>query len=189
MTTPRAIVYIDAANLILSARTHDIGYDIRKLLRYFKDKYGADRCVYFTARIHALAADYVLLESLGVEIVYKKLYREDGKSKGNCDVEIAHRVTYDIDHNFVDRVVLVSGDGDFIPLVDFVEREKRMFELFSVSPRVTSLLFRKRKGLQIRYLKDIAAHVTNGKGPAGDETPEGTLFNTGSIAEDKALIK
>lgn len=181
MQNVRTTVYIDAANLILSARTHGIEYDVTKLLKYFVYKYGATRCVYFTAHIAALTTDYEHLESLGVEIVYKQLYTEKGKTKGNCDVEIAHRITLDAFQKRVDSFVLVTGDGDFASLVDYVYELGFPVRLFGIIGRDTSRLLKSKKFLRIVYLASIATSLMKGKGPAGHERPEGRLFDSGSI--------
>jgi uncharacterized LabA/DUF88 family protein len=182
MTSSRTAVYIDAANLILSSRTHGIEYDVIRLLTYCKDKYKATHCVYFTARIRSLEADYELLESLGVEIVYKKLYREDGVNKGNCDVEIANRITHDVCTGYVESVVLMSGDGDFAALVDYACQYVKSVRLFAIHRKRTSFLLWQRKYLRIIYLSDIIERVEKGKGPAGHERPEGKLFSSDSIS-------
>jgi uncharacterized LabA/DUF88 family protein len=196
MSALRTTVYIDAANLILSARTHGVVYSIERLLKYFVYKYSATKCVYFTARIDALSADYALLEKLGVEIVYKQLYHEGGKTKGNCDVEITHKLTLDVAHKNVDNVVLVTGDGDFASLIDYVHASGVCIQLFAISERDTSRLLKAKKFLRIVYLSSVAVAILQGKGPAGHERQEGRLFDTTSIAHsvsassaDKALCE
>jgi hypothetical protein len=97
----RIRVYIDAANLILTAKGFDLAYDIEHLLTYLVHKYRATSCVYFTGKVSSLDSDYKLIAALGAEIVYKEIYSEHAKTKANCDVEIAHRVTRDIERKEV----------------------------------------------------------------------------------------
>jgi uncharacterized LabA/DUF88 family protein len=144
----RVRVYIDAANLILSARTHGIEYDIAILCEYLRYRYSATSCVYFTGRISALQADYSRIAKLGMEIVFKEIYSEHAKTKANCDVEIAHRITRDIERKKVDGIVLVSGDGDFAGLLDYIRDSGIETHLFAIHRKDTSRLLRMRSYLR-----------------------------------------
>jgi uncharacterized LabA/DUF88 family protein len=152
----RVRVYIDAANLIMGARMFDVPYDIAFLLEYFTFKYSATSCVYFTGRIPALAEDYKKITDLGVEIIFKELYSENAKTKANCDVEIAHRITRDIERGEVDAVVLVSGDGDFASLLDYAATKLSTIRLFAIHRKSTSRLLRSRDYLKLIYLTSVA---------------------------------
>ncbi len=112
-------IFVDVQNMFYSAKTlHQSKIDYRKLL---------DEIVCGRRLVRAIA--YVVqkadvdqtsfLEALrrsGYEVKEKDLtIREDGSSKGDWKVEIAlDAVTLEPK---LDCVVLVSGDGDFVPLV------------------------------------------------------------------------
>ncbi len=98
-------IYIDAANIILSARDQGLNFDMVELIIYLKNKYRADKIIYFTARFEEHEQLYVGLYENDVEIVFKQSYREKNKIKANCDVEIAHKITLDIEKNKVQAIV------------------------------------------------------------------------------------
>jgi len=72
------------------------------------------------------------LKQVGYNIVSKDLKkRSDGSAKGNLDIEM----TIDImtDKDCLDTVVLVSGDGDFVALVDYLKAKNIQVEVYSFS--------------------------------------------------------
>lgn len=71
---------------------------------------------------------YLKLESFGYQLVLKpvKLYEQgDGttRRKANCDVDMAFCLMKEKD-NF-DRVVVLSGDGDFLPVLKYLKENKK----------------------------------------------------------------
>lgn len=92
------ILYVDAANLIMSSKNFVDGYNVVDLLIHLQEKYHIQKCVYFTSRFLDFKQEYSSLEQIGVEIVYKEKYIENSKLKANCDVEISHRMTFDLNN-------------------------------------------------------------------------------------------
>ena len=92
----KTFVYIDAANIILSAQNNAFDLDMMRLIRHLKDSFRGAQMIYFTGRFKSKLLKYNELEKVGVEMVYKEIYNEENKAKANCDVEIAHRMTLDI---------------------------------------------------------------------------------------------
>jgi uncharacterized LabA/DUF88 family protein len=175
------ILYIDAANLIKSsAEFLDFQYHMYDLLVYLRDKYRITKVIYFTGRVGESESDYNYLVSAGVEIVFKHVYTQNGKTKANCDVEIAHRITADIKDEVTDNLVLLSGDGDFSSLLDYAKENLKRVNVFSVSRKNTSQMLIMKRYLQIVYLEDLKEKFKAGmekrKGPAGLVVPEGRLF-------------
>ncbi|MES2623504.1 MAG: NYN domain-containing protein [Patescibacteria group bacterium] len=151
----RIHIYIDAANIILSARDSGLDFDFIRLITYLKEKYKSHKVFYFTARFYEHEEIYMQLIKLDVEIVFKESFREKNKLKANCDVEIAHRITYDIENNLVSSIVLASGDGDFVSLLDYAKKKIESVICFSSHPRHTSNMIKMRSYLKISYMSDI----------------------------------
>ncbi len=68
---------------------------------------------------------YQKLESFGYKLYIKpvKLYKElngSVKKKANCDVEMAYYLMKEKDKLF--RIVILSGDGDFLPVLKYLKR-------------------------------------------------------------------
>ena len=126
-------VFVDVQNLFYSAKTlHNAKIDFKKLLdkavgpriltravAYIVQKAGINQ----TAFIEALRRS-------GFEVKSKDLkIRADGTAKGDWDMGIA------IDGIAIarklDTIVLVSGDGDFVPLVEMLKAEGCRVEVIS----------------------------------------------------------
>ena len=81
-----------------------------------------------------------LLQKLGYTIKDKDLrVRGDGSQKGNVDIEMAIDIMNKKD--VLDTVALVSGDGDFVPLVEFLKNINIKVEVFSFSANKNSTAY------------------------------------------------
>lgn len=70
------------------------------------------------------------LKNLGIETREKELMQyESGQKKADWDVGLTMDIVRMLD--MLDVVVLVSGDGDFEPLVDYVKNRGRIVEIMS----------------------------------------------------------
>jgi len=101
---------------------------------------------------------YLKLEKFGYELHLKpvKLYeQEDGttKRKANCDVDMAFYLMKEKD-NF-DKVIILSGDGDFLPVLKYLKGQNKEVIILSRGPR-TAREIRQFAGSDFRdfeYLK------------------------------------
>src|SRR5271169_577229 len=129
--TEKTVLFIDGANLY--ATTKSLGFDIdyRRLLKEFQSRGNLLRAFYYTALIEDQEYSSIrpLLDWLdynGYTVVTKpvKEFTDSTgrrKIKGNMDIELAVDAMEMADH--IDHLVLFSGDGDFRPLVEAVQRK------------------------------------------------------------------
>ena len=129
----RVAVFIDVQNLYHSARAIyqkrvnfkellDVSVGQRKLIRAFayvvRTKTGEEK-PFFEA-----------LEKLGIEMRIKDLQEYyGGMKKADWDVGIA--VDAIKTSQIVDAVVIASGDGDYIPLVEYLKNQGRRVEVIA----------------------------------------------------------
>lgn len=81
---------------------------------------------------------YIRLEAFGYKLFLKpvKLYeQEDGttKRKANCDVDMAFHLMKEKDE--FDRVIVLSGDGDFLPVLKYLKQTGKQVLIFSRGQR------------------------------------------------------
>jgi len=81
---------------------------------------------------------YLKLEEFKYELHLKpvKLYEQDDgttKRKANCDVDMAFYLMKEKD-NF-DKVVILSGDGDFLPVLKYLKNQGREIIILARGPR------------------------------------------------------
>jgi uncharacterized LabA/DUF88 family protein len=124
-------LFIDGANLYAAARALQFDIDYKRLLDLFGSKGRLIRAFYYTALIED--QEYSPLRPLvdwldynGYTMVTKptKEYTDAmgrRKIKGNMDIELAIDVMEMA--QYLDHIVLFSGDGDFRRLVEAVQRK------------------------------------------------------------------
>ncbi len=81
---------------------------------------------------------YLKLQKFGYELYLKpvKLYYQDDnttKRKANCDVDMAFYLMKEKD-NF-DRVLILSGDGDFLPVLKYLKNQGKEIVVLARGPR------------------------------------------------------
>lgn len=158
----RVAVFVDVQNMFYSAKAlHQSKIDYSKLLQeIIGDRKLIRAIAYVVKKSDVDQSSFTdALERLGYEIKSKDLrLRPDGTAKGDWDMGIA------IDTIAIapklDTVVLVSGDGDFAPLLEMLKahgcrvevvsfRKSTSVELIEAATKYTaieeSLLFKEKK--------------------------------------------
>ena len=127
----RLCIIIDGANLYSTLKMLDFEIDYGKLLELFQGKGRLQRAYYYTAIIED--EDFSPIKPLvdwldynGYHVVTKpaKQYKDrDGrqKTKGNMDMEMAIDMVELALH--IDHFLLFTGDGDFKPVVEYVQKQ------------------------------------------------------------------
>ena len=124
-------LFIDGANLYAASKSLGFDIDYRKLLKAFQKRGYLLRAYYYTALIEDQEYSSIrpLLDWLdynGYTVVTKPAKEFTDamgrrKIKGNMDIELAVDMMELSDH--IDHIVLFSGDGDFRPLVESLQRQ------------------------------------------------------------------
>jgi uncharacterized LabA/DUF88 family protein len=122
-STERIGVFVDVANLVYSARSQRMHINFGKLLDFLR---GTRRLV----RAHAYAptnpepgAEQAFLSAVkgvGYRITTKN-YKTfaSGAKKADMDLDLCMDIVRLVDAKALDTVVLVSGDSDFLPLLEY----------------------------------------------------------------------
>lgn len=81
---------------------------------------------------------YLKLDKFGFNLYLKPVkiyYQENGSTqrKANCDVEMAFYIMRE-KSNF-DRVIILSGDGDFLPVLKYLKKSGKEVIILARSPR------------------------------------------------------
>lgn len=167
--TQNTIIYIDAANILLSAHVLGLEVQMPLLVKHLQDTYRGCTIVYFTGNFSRLTELFQHLEQAHVEIVRKEVYKEDAHTKANCDVEIAHRITHDVLLHPPEQIVLLSGDGDFACMLDFMQQKGIRCKVIATDPKSCSRMLKRRLFARISYLVEEGAQLftqRNEKPPA-----------------------
>ena len=134
--------FIDSQNLNLAIREQGWALDFKRFRVYLKDKYHAAKAFVFIGYIATNESLYTSLQEYGYILVFKPtLYLPDGKVKGNIDAELVLHTM--IEYPNFDKAVIVTGDGDFYCLIDYLKRQNKLERLVIPNRNKFSSLLRK----------------------------------------------
>ncbi len=129
-SSDKIALFIDGANLYATAKALGFDVDYKRLLKEFQSRGTLLRAFYYTAIIEDQEYSSIRplidwLDYNGYTVVTKatkEFIDASGrrKVKGNMDIELAVDAMELAEH--VDQIVLFSGDGDFRPLIEAVQR-------------------------------------------------------------------
>lgn len=168
-------VYIDGANLDkgISRLGWNINYE--KLLVWLREKHKISKAIFFTGKIEYMSSFYSELEKIGYIMVFRETVRGiGGKIKGNCDTEMVLRATIDMFEESYDQAIIISGDGDFACLVNFLKSKSKIKAVFAPHSDRCSILL-KRTGVPITFLSELKETLQKEKAPNEDETSPGSF--------------
>ncbi len=152
--------FVDSQNLNLGVQRMGWKIDWRKFRKFLSDQYGVTQAYLFIGYIPEFEDMYVQLHDLGYLIVLKQTQNlnktqtetkaegaeKDDKAKpeekklikGNIDAELVLWAMKEKDN--YDKAVIVSGDGDFYCLVEYLEEQKKLLKLLVPNWQYSSLL-------------------------------------------------
>lgn len=154
MKKKKEIVYafIDSQNLNLGtskdiSKERKIIYkgwklDYRKFKRYLSDKFRAQKAFLFIGYIKQNKKLYRRLKSYGYDLVFKPTVKDNqGKPKGNVDAELVLHAAA-VEYSKYDKAVIVSGDGDFYCLHEFLVKSKKLLGIIIPNDKSESSLLK-----------------------------------------------
>lgn len=147
--------FIDAQNVHLSIKRLGWELDWKRFRIMLKDKYQITKAIIFIGNVPGNAALYYYLQSAGYELIFKDtILQKDGNYKGNVDAEL---VLYSaaVEFQNYDKAIIVSGDGDFACLVQYLQEHNKLEKLIVPDERKYSALlkrFSKQNNNPLRFL-------------------------------------
>lgn len=122
--------FIDCQNLYLATTTADSPWkvDMQRFRVYLKEKYNVERAYCFLgAYDENLTTMYTMFQEFGYILIFREHSKAlKGKKKGNVDVDIVFEIMRQIlENEDFTKIILVSGDGDYKRLVDYLIKIER----------------------------------------------------------------
>jgi len=134
--------FIDSQNLNLSIRSQGWILDFGKFRQYLRNKYGIAKAFLFIGYVYDNQDLYTGLQKAGYIVVFKPtLPLPSGKVKGNVDAELVLHAM--IEYSNYDKALIVTGDGDFYCLVDYLMKNDKLLNIMIPDKNSFSSLFRK----------------------------------------------
>ncbi len=140
--------FIDSQNLNVSVQKYGWKMDWRKFRQFLRDNYGITKAYMFIGYVPEYEDIYEKMHQAGYAVVLKPTFDmskpqddrprdEDKKVKGNVDADMVLWAMKEL-RNYK-KAVIVSGDGDFFGLVEYLEEEHRLLKILTPTGQYSSL--------------------------------------------------
>ena len=154
------LAFIDGQNLYMNTAKKEINsweIDLVRFRIYLEKKYNVEKAYYFLGYVQEKNQElYEQIQNAGFVL----LFREHnpamvGKKKGNVDSDIIFLIMRKLyKKEAFNKVILVSGDGDYKQLVDFLIEEKRFEKILFPDKKFASSLYKKLGSEYFDYLEN-----------------------------------
>ncbi len=146
-------IYIDGNNLYRSAK--ELGFEInyKKFRGWLRQKYNPENVYLFIGLVPERVKFYEHLQECGFILIFKQTVSFGNAIKGNCDAELVLKTVSDFYTKAFDHCILVTGDGDFGCLVEFLNNNSTLHSLIAPDKNKCSILLR-NKNTEIVFLNE-----------------------------------
>lgn len=147
---PEVYAYIDSQNLNVTTQKDGWKMNWAKFRQWLTDEYGVTKAYMFIGYVPEFEAMYEQLHDQGYAIVLKPTFdltrpmpeesedeEEKKPVKGNVDAELVLWAMKDFKD--YDKAIIVSGDGDFYTLVEYLDEQKKLLKLLAPTRKYSSL--------------------------------------------------
>ncbi len=146
-------IYIDGNNLYRSAKVLGYEIDYKKFRGWIRQKYNPTNVYLFIGLVPSRALFYEHLQECGFILVFKQTISFEGTVKGNCDAELVLKTVSDFYTKTFTSCILITGDGDFGCLIEFLQNNKAIDSVVSPDEKKCSILI-KNKNIDILFLNE-----------------------------------
>jgi uncharacterized LabA/DUF88 family protein len=152
--------FIDSQNLNVGVQKFGWKMDWAKFRKHLEDKYNVSKAFMFIGYVPEFEAMYQQLHEAGYMIVLKPTYdmtrprpedkpektsapgdkkQEEEKKpvKGNVDADLVLWTLKEMKH--YDKAVVVSGDGDFYSLIEYLDEQRKLLKLLAPNAHYSGL--------------------------------------------------
>lgn len=139
--TPTVYAFIDSQNLNIGVLNQGGKLDFRKFRQYLKLKHNVTKAFLFIGYVEENKVLYDYLKRSGYICVFKKIIEYKDKDitvKGNIDADLVLHAMIEYPH--YDKAIIVSGDGDFYPLIEYLAKKNKLLKVITPNKRYSSLL-------------------------------------------------
>jgi len=155
--------FIDGQNLHLGTLADNWQVDFHKLRIYLKDKYHVEKAYYFLWYVKAENRYlYTNLQEAGFIVVFKEQKETmTSNKKGNIDSDMIFHIMEKLieEWDSFEKIVLISGDGDFKILVDYLVKKDRLGKILFPNKKFTSSLYKSLPLIYKDFLVNVSHHI------------------------------
>jgi uncharacterized LabA/DUF88 family protein len=154
--------FIDGQNLNMGIKKLGWNLDFRKFHYHLQRNYGVTKAFFFVGMVEDQADLYSNLLSMGYDLTLKPtVEHKEGTVKGNIDADLVLHAMIEFPN--YDKAVVVSGDGDFYGLYEYLQSKGKLGRIVVPNRQFSSLLNSFLP--QIDRLDGLKRHLAYKKGP------------------------
>lgn len=145
---PEVYAFIDSQNLNLGVQKVGWKMNWRAFREYLRKEYNVTKAFMFIGYMAENESLYEHMHGLGYLIALKPTVDlsqgdkegEDRKStvKGNIDADLVLYAMKELPN--YDKAIIVSGDGDFVSLIEYLEEQRKLLHIMTPNWQYSSLL-------------------------------------------------
>jgi uncharacterized LabA/DUF88 family protein len=135
--------FIDASNIIYGARAEGWFIDYKKLFDYLKKKFKVSKIYFYFGKNDKNTKQVKFLQKLksfGYTLRAKQIKWYGRRMKANCDVDLTMDML--LLKGKYNRAVVLTGDGDFLPLFEHLKKIGKKITIIAFSKRTSQDLKR-----------------------------------------------
>lgn len=128
--------------------------DFHRFRTYLFQKYRVKMAYYFMGAYEQKCQDlYIYLQNAGYTLIFREhSVNLKGKKKGNVDVDIVFQLMRDFHDGAYNRALLVSNDGDYKRVVEYLIEQECFETILHPSKRYASSLYKSLSNKKYAYL-------------------------------------
>ena len=164
MSAENNSAFIDGQNLYLGTMQDNWSVDLAKFRVYLRDKYKIAEAYYFLGYLQEENDElYKEIQKAGFIVVFKEHNQYAlTKKKGNVDTDLVFEIMKSlIENNTLDKIVLVSGDGDYKKLVEYLIGKDKFLKILFPNKKFASSLYKKLGSEFFDYLENIKSYIAH----------------------------
>lgn len=172
--------FIDSQNLNLGIQELGWKLSFRKFRIYLRDKYHVNKAYLFIGYLPENQNLYRTLQEYGYVLIFKPVMKDhNGKPKGNVDADLVLQAM--VDYNKYDKAVVITSDGDFYCLVNYLYDNDKLEIVISPNKEKCSILLKKSAKEKIDFIDNLRQKLEykkeykNEKAPRRDKTQRSAL--------------
>ena len=146
--------FIDSQNVNLGIKELGWKLDFRRLRIYLREKYSVKTAYLFIGYLPENKNLYSSLQEYGYLLIFKPIIKDGkGEPKGNIDADLVLQAM--IDYKEYNQAIIVTSDGDFYSLVDYLYRNDKLKIVLSPNKNKCSILLQKAAKEKIWFMDNI----------------------------------
>jgi uncharacterized LabA/DUF88 family protein len=146
--------FIDSQNVNLGVKKLGWKLDFRKFRIYLQEKYSVKTAYLFIGYLPENKNLYSSLQKYGYLLVFKPVMKDDkGEPKGNIDADLVLQTM--IDYNEYHKAIIVTSDGDFYSLVEYLYKNEKLGIVLSPNRDKCSVLLQKAAEEKIDFMDSL----------------------------------